>query len=300
MRADLLRQPQTVAAAGQHHVAEDKVDLGAGGEGLPGGRGAIGLCGPVSARAREARQNWAGVSAQRALAVSTEQKSCRDPMKLTSEQSKKLREIVSGIPQVAEKVAAVPMEGRKRASDAAEQSYRQTMLDSGFAEPDARRWASAVAIRLQRQVAERDTARGKALLTALYKELSPLAGYEQLSRLVEKWAGVRNDPLPNVITPKSAPLSPMKNLIEAKQAILNLPRGYLQRPHWLAAGRALLAAAETGRPADLQRVYDAIVVALDTEGWLSLSDRRQRKSRSTDVAHAGGGSKAGNDETVRR
>lgn len=81
------------------------------------------------------------------------------------------------------------------------------------------------------------------------------------------------EPLPNVITPKRGPLSPMTNLIETRKALLDLPTGYLRRAHWLTAGKALLTAAETGKPADIQRVYDAIVVALEAEGWLSLSSR---------------------------
>jgi hypothetical protein len=81
--------------------------------------------------------------------------------------------------------------------------------------------------------------------------------------------------LPNLITPKSGPLPQMASLIDANRALIRrLPQGYLKRAHWLRAGHALMTAAETGRSIDAAWAYEAIVAALDTEGWLTRSDTK--------------------------
>ena len=59
----------------------------------------------------------------------------------------------------------------------------------------------------------------------------------------------------------------MFSLIDARGAFLELPQGFLRRPHWLRAGQALLAASQTGRPIDIQRAFDTLVAAVDEEGW---------------------------------
>jgi hypothetical protein len=46
-----------------------------------------------------------------------------------------------------------------------------------------------------------------------------------------------------------------------------------KRPHWLRAGKALVTAAESGQSSDVERAYEAIVAALDEEGWLSLAEK---------------------------
>jgi hypothetical protein len=80
-------------------------------------------------------------------------------------------------------------------------------------------------------------------------------------------------PLVGVITPKSGPLPRMVTLIDANRALVGeLPQGYLKRPHWLRAGKALVTAAETGQSSDVERAYEAIVAALDEEGWLSIAE----------------------------
>ena len=72
-----------------------------------------------------------------------------------------------------------------------------------------------------------------------------------------------------VITPKSGPLRKMVRLRDAQQALIaDLPSGFLRRGHWLTAGKALVTAAETGKPKDLEWVFESIVAALDEEGWL--------------------------------
>jgi hypothetical protein len=70
------------------------------------------------------------------------------------------------------------------------------------------------------------------------------------------------------IKPKRGPMPQMFSLIDAKRAFLELPQGFLRRPHWLRAGHALLAASQTGRQIDIQWAFDTIVAAVDEEGWL--------------------------------
>jgi hypothetical protein len=64
-------------------------------------------------------------------------------------------------------------------------------------------------------------------------------------------------------------LRKMVTLDDARQAVIaDLPPGSLRRPHWLKAGKALVTAAETGKPKDIERAFESIVGALDEEGWL--------------------------------
>jgi hypothetical protein len=79
-------------------------------------------------------------------------------------------------------------------------------------------------------------------------------------------------PLPLAIMPKSGPLPLMVSLLDANRALIDkLPKGYLKRSHWLKAGQALVTAAETGQPRDIELAFDAIVDALVREGWLKRS-----------------------------
>ncbi len=72
-----------------------------------------------------------------------------------------------------------------------------------------------------------------------------------------------------IITPKSGPLRKMVTLHDCQQAIIaDLPPGLLRRAHWLKAGKALVTAAETAKPKDIEWVFESIVAALDEEGWL--------------------------------
>ena len=58
-------------------------------------------------------------------------------------------------------------------------------------------------------------------------------------------------------------------LRDAQQALIaDLPPGFLRRSHWLKAGKALVTAAETGKSRDIEMVFEAMVAALDEEGWL--------------------------------
>ncbi len=71
------------------------------------------------------------------------------------------------------------------------------------------------------------------------------------------------------IAPKSGPLRKMVRLRDAQLALIaDLPSGFLRRAHWLKAGKALVTAAETGKPNDIEWAFESIVAALDEEGWL--------------------------------
>src|SRR5208282_5180070 len=84
-----------------------------------------------------------------------------------------------------------------------------------------------------------------------------------------------------VITPKSGPLRKMVRLRDAQQALIaDLPSGFLRRAHWLTAGKALVTAAETGKPKDIEWVFESIVAALDEEGWLPQGASRVPLPRS--------------------
>jgi len=61
------------------------------------------------------------------------------------------------------------------------------------------------------------------------------------------------------ITPKHGPMPQMFSLIDARGAFLELPQGFLRRPHRLRAGQALLTASQTGTLIDIQWAFDTIV-----------------------------------------
>ena len=70
----------------------------------------------------------------------------------SSETEEILEGAVSGIARVALAIAAIPTEHRKQALLAAERSYLQTTLALGYGEAAARKWVSAVMLRLRVEV----------------------------------------------------------------------------------------------------------------------------------------------------
>jgi hypothetical protein len=89
------------------------------------------------------------------------------------------------------------------------------------------------------------------------------------------------------ITPKSGPMRSMETLIDANRAISeDMPKGFLKRYHWLAAGKELVHAAETGRDADIKRATDELLNAVQREGWMD-------RGLSTPVLSSAGGSSKG-------
>ncbi len=89
-----------------------------------------------------------------------------------------------------------------------------------------------------------------------------------------------------VIAPKNGPLRKMVRLRDAQQALIaDLPPGFLRRAHWLKAGKALVTAAETGKPTDIEWAFESIVAALDEEGWSPQGVSRVPPPRSVVSSH---------------
>jgi hypothetical protein len=58
---------------------------------------------------------------------------------------------VAGLPKVVELIAACPLGNRRRAFEAAQQSYLETARGMGYEEADALEWSEAVMYQLRRQ-----------------------------------------------------------------------------------------------------------------------------------------------------
>jgi hypothetical protein len=69
-----------------------------------------------------------------------------------SEEEEILEAAVAGIPRVAEVVASIPEEDRRRALYAAARSYWETVRNLGYEEGLIQSWVSAVMLRLQTEV----------------------------------------------------------------------------------------------------------------------------------------------------
>jgi hypothetical protein len=83
-----------------------------------------------------------------------------------------------------------------------------------------------------------------------------------------------DSPLTYVITPKSGPVRAMQTLQDARSAMIHdLPPGSTKRLHWLHAGQRVVAASESGLQEDIRIATDALVAALDAEGWMSRSSK---------------------------
>ncbi len=77
-------------------------------------------------------------------------------------------------------------------------------------------------------------------------------------------------PLAYEVTPKSGPLKKLTTLADVRSAMVHdLPPGATKRPHWLHAGMKLVAASESGATGDIRVATEALIDALDAEGWLS-------------------------------
>jgi hypothetical protein len=62
-----------------------------------------------------------------------------------------LASAVAGLPKVIDLIAACPFEDRRRAFEAAEQSYLKTARGLGYEEADAQQWAEAVMHQLRQR-----------------------------------------------------------------------------------------------------------------------------------------------------
>jgi hypothetical protein len=63
-----------------------------------------------------------------------------------------LEKAIGGIPRVARIIVGMPPDERRKALDAVEYSYRRTALELGFAEGQARGWASVVMLSLRAEM----------------------------------------------------------------------------------------------------------------------------------------------------
>lgn len=71
------------------------------------------------------------------------------------------------------------------------------------------------------------------------------------------------------VTPKSGPMRAMRTLRDVTQAFLDdLPREIRYQPHWQMLGRLLRAAATTRSAVAIRIATDALVRALEREGWM--------------------------------
>ena len=83
-------------------------------------------------------------------------------------------------------------------------------------------------------------------------------------------------PLAYEITPKSGPVRRLTTLADVRTAMVHdLQPGATKQPHWLHAGMLLVAASESGSTADIRIATDALIEALDTEGWLSAASKQR-------------------------
>ena len=79
-----------------------------------------------------------------------------------------------------------------------------------------------------------------------------------------------NLPLAFTVTPKSGPLRQMQDLLDANRALTHdLPKEYLQGPHWWKAGWLVFQAAESGDDEDIWQATNEIANALDAQGWMN-------------------------------
>ncbi len=85
-----------------------------------------------------------------------------------------------------------------------------------------------------------------------------------------------NAELAYVVTPKSGPMRAMRTLRDANYAFLeDLTPQSRHRGYWFAVGRLLMAAAKSGRRLDLMLATDALVMALEVEGWMTRLPRHR-------------------------
>ena len=79
-----------------------------------------------------------------------------------SEEEETLEAAVAGLPRVAEVVASIPEANRAKALDAAESAYRETVRDLGYEEGPAEAWVSAIMVRLQAEVSDKESVKSDA------------------------------------------------------------------------------------------------------------------------------------------
>ena len=101
-----------------------------------------------------------------------------ESMASSSESERTLDAAVGGIPRVAKAIAEIPTALRQRALEAAERSYRQTVRDLGYPEPDAEVWTCAVIFRVRSQVAQYEEAGGGESEAEIINKIRKAARHE--------------------------------------------------------------------------------------------------------------------------
>lgn len=68
----------------------------------------------------------------------------------------------------------------------------------------------------------------------------------------------------------------MESLLDANHALTSdISPPIKKQFHWLRAGELLVEAAETGSPRSIQAATDALLAALEREGWMSWQPREK-------------------------
>lgn len=95
-----------------------------------------------------------------------------------------------------------------------------------------------------------------------------------------------NAELAYFVTPRSGPMRAMRTLRDINQALLDdVPARSRYQRHWFIVGRLLMRAAQGTSRIDLLLVNDALLVALEIEGWMgSQACIKKAEDRSVDTA----------------
>lgn len=97
-------------------------------------------------------------------------------MTSSSESERILEMAAAGIPRVAQAIAAISVEDRIKALEAAERSYCQTALDIGYGEAQAEGWAAALMFQLRAELEKQKVGEegGWRLHSQIYGTTEPL------------------------------------------------------------------------------------------------------------------------------
>jgi len=108
-----------------------------------------------------------------------------DAMTSSSESERILEMAAAGIPRVAQAIAAISVEDRIKALEAAERSYCQTALDIAYGEAQAEGWAAALMFQLRAELEKQKVGEegGWRLHSQIYGTTEPLVVILKLSRL---------------------------------------------------------------------------------------------------------------------
>ena len=91
-----------------------------------------------------------------------------------------------------------------------------------------------------------------------------------------------NAELAYLVTPKSGPMRAMRTLRDINYALLDdLTPQCRYRRHWFLVGKLLMAAATSEGRLAVMLATDALVMALEVEGWMTLQPRR----RDSNILH---------------